>query len=149
MIIKHRVDITGGIECGGFHYEVLCDDESRRLLEGTQRLGECLNLHHIIRLHHGYSSLGETFLHECLEAISYIYLDSDIKHTQISGLAQGLYQVLHSLGIEFDVKWGQDGKPYKARAQPESEGSDTPVCAFDGNGTGANEGVGFGEGRCE
>lgn len=97
------IDITRGIEVGGFHFDVDMSDEAHKMLRGNNLSGECDHTQKIIRIDNDMAavSISETFLHEVVEEINHIYCANSLNHGQIDQLGYGLHQVLESLGVRF------------------------------------------------
>ena len=98
-----KIDVSQGFELGPFHFTIITNEQTDAELHGRQRLGECDFSLHVLRVVSGYGDeqYHETFIHECIEAANEIYCNSKIKHDEISSLANGLAQVLMSLGVQF------------------------------------------------
>ena len=63
-----QVDVSKGIQVGGYHYKVEYGETSDVVLRGNGHIGECDSFANIIRLHTKQSDehMSETFLHEAM-----------------------------------------------------------------------------------
>ena len=97
------IDITRGIEVGGFHFDVDMSDEAHKMLRGELRCGECSHSEKVMRIDSDMSDvrISETFLHEVIEAVNNIYCSDSLNHDQITQLSYGIHQALESLGVRF------------------------------------------------
>ncbi len=98
-----RVDVTKGIKVGGLDYRVDLSEAAGKHCNSENRLGTCTFTEQLIRVD---ASWGEqrtsgTFLHEVVEAVNEEYCEHKIDHEVISRLANGLHQVMESLGVRF------------------------------------------------
>lgn len=106
-----EVAISKGIEVGSFHYEVLQSDEIEKELQSASVFGKCDNMHHRLKITKAFSpeQVNNTFTHECIEAVNYVYCNDLLKHPQIVNLGNGLAQIFKSLDIQFvyEAKGGE------------------------------------------
>ena len=98
-----NINITSGIQIGGFLYPVKMDTGNNKALRAVARVAECDNLNHCIGIDTDQSpeSISENFLHEAIEAINHIYCHDELTHDKITQLGYGLHQVMESLGVKF------------------------------------------------
>ena len=84
----------------GHDYQVIL---SPRLFTSDSTSGICDTARHTITLDENFaeSHVAETFLHEILEGLNY-HLELELKHSKISQLSEGLFQVLR----ENKLSWG-------------------------------------------
>ena len=97
------VDITQGIQVGGFHFDVDTSGKAHRMLLADRNCGEVDLLHHVISLDTTLDpeQISKTFLHEAIEAVVCYYCDNKVEHERIEQLSFGLHQVMVSLGVRF------------------------------------------------
>lgn len=119
-----EINVSGGIECGGFHWPIDGSQEAGRECAKNSRFGESQSDDHLIRIDTQWSPerQSETIIHEILEAVKHIYLDNKLPHRDLTLIANGLHQVMRSLGVQFvvsrralkDVPEGLEGAIVKA-----------------------------------
>lgn len=97
---KVKVKLPSTIEIGCHQYSLLLDKSLKAQGEYAKHYSELTQ----IRLAPGevYSQTLVSFLHETLHSIDNHYLDTKLKDETVSILAEGLAQVLGSIGIELD-----------------------------------------------
>jgi len=97
------IDISKGIEIGGFHFDVNMSDEAHKSLRGNNLSGECDHTLKIIKIDNDMAGvqISETFIHEVIEEINHIFCSDSLNHEQINQLGYGLHQVMESLGVRF------------------------------------------------
>ncbi len=102
-MIMHRIDVSKGIQVGGYPYRIDLSKEAKRMLLANNNMGECDSLNRKISLMYDADeiSISETFLHECIEAINHVYCNHNLDHERICQLSFGLHQVFESLGVRF------------------------------------------------
>jgi len=98
-----NIDISKGFELGAFHFDIETSDKIDKELIGRNRYGECSTQGQVIRISGDYpkDQYSNTFLHECLEAVNSVYCNDGLNHKHITNTANGLAQILKSLGISF------------------------------------------------
>ncbi len=98
-----KVDITKGIDVGGFHYIVDMSERAHRALLGDNDIGQCDCRNHIISVDNAESEqqISKTFIHEVIEVVNYVYCDNKVEHEKIQQLSFGIHQVCESLGLRF------------------------------------------------
>ena len=99
----HKIPQPKSIPVGGRRYEVMV---CPKLLAEDDRHGVAEHILRHIRIASELSASckEETFWHEVVEAINSVYLENNkIEHQQVSGIGQGVWQILQSLGIE--IEW--------------------------------------------
>ncbi len=101
--MKHKVSIPKSLKFGGFDYSIDMSQSTVQQLMGRGHYGECAGMTKEIRLDSSQSpqQLSETFIHECLEAVSTVWCDRGVAHDHLSILATGLHQVLEQLEVRF------------------------------------------------
>jgi tRNA U34 2-thiouridine synthase MnmA/TrmU len=99
----HNVDISKGIQVGGFRFSVDTSESSRKHLDADRDLGQCDFDNHTIQINNKIDSIHQSkvFIHEVIEAVNQIYCDGEIPHPNIQRLSYGLHQVLEDLGVRF------------------------------------------------
>ena len=109
--IKHPVDVSGGIEVGGFLWDVDGSRKAGLQVARNSNLAECKMDEGKISIDTNWPPVrvSESFLHEVIHAVSNIYLHSSLKERDVSVLSYGLHQVMESLGVRFVFKT-QKGK---------------------------------------
>ena len=97
---------VASIQVGGFRYSVEAGSDAARDCRRETRYGSCDNVELVIRIDSkwGECRTSETIIHEMLEAVVYIYLNGELKHKDLSLIANGLHQVMESLGVRFTAK---------------------------------------------
>lgn len=97
------VDITKGIKVGGLNFETRMNPETDKVLDAEIIYGDCSLPLQLIRVKSTLlpQYMGAVFLHESLHAIDKVYLNNTLTENQIDALANGLYQVMASLGVQF------------------------------------------------
>ena len=100
-----KVNISGGINVGGFHYVIDASKEAHLDCISQDRYGTTNGFRKLITLDSEVSpeQFNETFIHEILESVCPIY-GVKLEHEQLSSLAYGIHQVMESLGVRFVAK---------------------------------------------
>jgi len=102
-----NVDVSKGFNLGCYHYKVLTDERTNDNLRSAMRYGEHSSTMREVRVSDEYAGeYHSTFVHEVIEAVNNIYCADKLEHQEITTLANGLAQVLGSLGIEFSFEDG-------------------------------------------
>ena len=98
-----QINITEGINVGGFHYKVDMSEEAHRMLLSEANYGHCDGRNKIIRIDKGESEAenSETFIHEMLEAVNKTYCTSKLDHDLLSQISCGIHQVMEGLKVRF------------------------------------------------
>jgi hypothetical protein len=98
-----RIDISGGISVGGFHYDVDMSEVAHKNLHADSDNGQCDCFNHVISIDPDMPPvlISKTFIHEIIEAVDQVYCDSKLDHEKIQQLSYGLHQVFESLGVRF------------------------------------------------
>ncbi len=97
------IDVSKGFELACFHYKVESGDTSNADLVSRAIYGE----HHdvgrkvVISTDYGKEQYHSTFIHECIEGVNSTYCNSKLKHEEITNIANGISQILKSLGVIF------------------------------------------------
>ncbi len=101
-----KINTSKGFDLGCFHFEVLIDKSIAVDLRDRQRFGECSSSQQTIKISSDFKpdQYHNTFLHESIEAINAIYCNGELKQNDITNLANGLAQVIKSLGVIFTDK---------------------------------------------
>ena len=99
----HTIDISQGIDVGGFHYAVDMSNEAHHLVVANENFGQCDFHRHKISIDNDLTDthISKTFIHEAIEAVNHVYCDHKIDHQYIQQLSFGLHQVMESLGVRF------------------------------------------------
>ncbi len=102
------VDITKGIEIGGFLYDVDISHAAHHALLAAGHAGscDCRNQTIAIDVTESPAQVSETFIHEIIEAVDHVYCNDKLEHEKICQLSYGLHQVMESLGVRFGVTDG-------------------------------------------
>ena len=105
-----EIDVSRGFELGCFHYGVRSEQEDTEELRARQRFGEAMLSRHFIRVSTEFepAQYHNTFIHESIEAINEIYCNGKIKHDEITNCANGLAQIIKSLGVLFVYQENQE-----------------------------------------
>ena len=106
-----KIDVSKGFEIGAITYGVDMSDKAREDLIGKDCYGDHQGYNKVVRIANniGNDQIRNTFIHECIEAVSAHYCNNKIKHDEITNLANGLSQIFKSLNIEFVCNGGSDG----------------------------------------
>ena len=98
-----EVDISKGIQVGGFCFQVKKSDRKDKELLLRNHSGECDYVDKCISLYQDMDDIdtSEVFLHETIHAIDLIYNDHRLSEEMVGHLGYGLHQVMESLGIRF------------------------------------------------
>ena len=106
---KVIVDISKGIQCGGFHFDVVADQPSHRSLRANNNNGECDCNNKLISLDCDMDAaqFSKTFIHEVIEAVNNVYCNDELEHPKIQQLSYGIHQVMESLGVRFGYEKGR------------------------------------------
>ena len=88
------------VQVGGHVYQIRLDPT----LTDDHDSGQVNYRTQVIRIHPGrsQSEMRETLVHEILHVVNGVYCAGVLTEPSISGLGEGLNQVLAQLGIEFD-----------------------------------------------
>lgn len=102
------IDISKGIQVGGFHFTVDLSEKAHRDLRADDDFGQCDFQNHSISVDWDNSpeQISKTFLHEVIEAVNHIYCDDKVEHEKLQELSYGLHQVCESLGVRFGKEGG-------------------------------------------
>ncbi len=97
--------IPGSITVGGYSYTVDIGESAALDLESKIAFADHSNLLKRIRLNSRATQqqMDNDFIHETLHAIGHVYFDDDLDERVVSGLANGLQQVLNQLGVHFEA----------------------------------------------
>ncbi len=100
------IDISKGIQVGGYRYRVRVDEEAHNRLEGTHEYGVCCYHSQEILLDSTLKPerISETALHEFLEAVNVVFCAGELEHSKLLQLGYGLHQVLESLGVRLGIE---------------------------------------------
>jgi len=95
-----EIKIPDKIQVGGFQFDVEDEEEE---LHSKNCWGDSSNALRRIRLYPRQKpvELSNSFIHELLHCIDYIYIEKEITEDQIRVLANGLHQAFESMGIRF------------------------------------------------
>ncbi len=98
-----KIDVTKGIEVGGFKYAVDMSEVAHRNLLADNDYGQCDYRNKVISVDYAESpeEISKVFIHEVIEAVNHIYCNDKIEHEKIQQLSYGIHQVCESLGIQF------------------------------------------------
>lgn len=102
----HEVDVSEGIECGGFHYTLDSSPAAARDVLLKNRFADSWLNDCKIRIDTQWSSerISESLIHEISHVVNNIYMNDQLTEKQITVFAHGLHQVMESLGVRFVVK---------------------------------------------
>ena len=97
------IDISKGVDVGGFHYIVDVGETAQKELHAESCNGQCNTETSRITLNRYADAehLSKTFIHELLEAVNHIYCHDNLEHNQITSLGYGIHQAMESLGVRF------------------------------------------------
>ncbi len=98
-----EVDISPGIQVGGFHYKVDTSEEAHRMLLADNDSGQCDLRNKVLSIDYAEcpEQISKTFIHEVIEAVCCVYCNNKVEHEKIQQLSYGIHQVLESLGVRF------------------------------------------------
>ena len=100
---KWVVDISKGIQVGGFLFEVDLSEKAHRSLVADNDSGQCDCRNKVIMVDYAEcpQQVSKTFIHEVVEAVNHVFCADKIEHERIQQLSFGLHQVMESLGVRF------------------------------------------------
>ena len=98
-----EIKLPKEIKIGGLTFESRWDEETKRRLDEIRHTGQASYAAQEIRLHPDTSpeQFSLNFIHEVLHHIDSVYCNDSIVEKDISGLSNGLHQVLEQLGVRF------------------------------------------------
>ncbi len=98
--------LPANVQIGGYTYTIDLSDQAANELESKAAFADHSNLLKRIRLNSRATQqqMDNDFIHETLHAIGHVYFDDDLDEKVVSGLANGLQQVLGQMGIHFTLK---------------------------------------------
>ena len=97
------ISVKNGFQCGGFKYRVLFDEDTREEMASRGTYGNSSHSRGNVRIDPsiGVDHISNTFTHEILHVSDNIYLNGVLTEDQVVALANGLHQILESLGVRF------------------------------------------------
>ena len=97
------IDISDGIEVGGFIFTVDTSEKAHRSLLADNDAGQCDCRNKIIMLdcNEDGCQVSKTFIHEIIEAVNHVYCSNVVEHKVIQQLSFGIHQAMESLGVRF------------------------------------------------
>lgn len=99
----NEVNISKGIQVGGFRYAVDTSEKAHRDLLADHDAGQCDCRNKVISLDYDESpeQISKTFIHEVIEAVNHVYCNDKVEHEKIQQLSFGIHQVCESLEVRF------------------------------------------------
>ncbi|MBU2052428.1 hypothetical protein KKH13_04465 [Patescibacteria group bacterium] len=97
------IEIPDTVKIGGFDFKVVQDEATNVELRANSCWGDYSAPLKRIRLQTDTlpQECSHVFLHEVIHAINGVYLSYSLQEAEITGLSNGLFQVLDQLGVRF------------------------------------------------
>lgn len=99
-----NIDMSNGLECGGFHYRVLSGKAMSDELKAMGEYGSCNTLLQVIRIDNQISEerTSHTFIHEIIEIINDLS-ELGLDHHTITVLSKSFHQTMESVGVRLGI----------------------------------------------
>ena len=98
-----KIPVKKGFSLGCYKWKVKSDIQTDKKLQSEHRYGACDFGKRTLEIGTDYNEdqYHSTFIHEIIEAINEEDVNGKLKHDEVTNLANGMSQVMKSLGVVF------------------------------------------------